>query len=86
MKILNFKVAIGIIAIAALVWFGFTLKQWAENGRYQAVFVLDNFRYIARLDTRTGKIEPFIMDNTGEIVSFEEYLRTIQEPKKSREK
>lgn len=74
---------IQVLVIAAIFSLGFAVGRWGGNGgngRYQVVSPLDTHHFIARLDTKTGKIEPFFMPDTSlEIVSVEDYIKENKE-------
>jgi len=71
MEYLNIKVALTIILVIAVIWFGSLFERWLKNERYQ---ISSGSQEIYRLDKSTGKIELFLLDlRSDEIIELKEY-------------
>jgi len=72
MEYLNIKVALTIIFVIAVIWFGSLFERWLKNDRYQ--ISTGSSHEIYRLDKSTGKIELFLLDlRSDEIIELKEY-------------
>jgi len=71
MEYLNIKVALTIILVIAVIWFGSLFERWLKNERYQ---ISSGSQETYRLDKSTGKIELFLLDlRSDEIIELKEY-------------